>query len=475
MHKVSLPLRMLWLKCDTEVAISNHLSFFAPANLLKASNEELKLFIQRVVETGHNALLFGLQSNRVYPASLHDKSQCYKIWEMLRAYGIKICLKPHVKGISFSPADPQFLFSLEKARTELEDEFSIIDYIVWESRLWDSHYFSHPSAKDALLSDLVLQEAHLLEKKMLSLNKNSGLIFYVPALNFKTALQAADILKILSNEVERGTVLAFPAVAGRETSDYLIPHPYWKELRNDESSSADVLPIINTGALWHGEGLWPSVPFDFFDEFYISLSKHPFKGIISLLNQMPKGYGFLDLNLWVAGQYQLKGTAPRLLIEEWFKKHHPNEQFDEILLVLRRLRKLIVELGHVREGAEGGERMRNDDPEAVEEMRWRLASVAAQIKHMHFWRALNGRQGRKAQLLFDHVGLFLCDAQRIIGHVMQKMGLTIPPFSFQEEEQLSFWTNRNQKDGSRSLVLEEPLKGTQGSVMEKIYNSNRFN
>ncbi len=474
MHKVSLPLRMLWLKCDTEVAISNHLSFFAPANLLKASNEELKFFIRRVEETGHNALLFGLQSNRVYPASLHDKSHCYKIWEMLHTYGIKICLKPHVKGMPISPADPQFLFSLEKARTELEDAFSIIDYIVWESRLWDIHYFSHPSTKDALLSDLVLQEARLLEKKMLSLNKNGALIFYVPAQNFKTALQAADILKILSNEVKRGTILAFPAVAGRETSDYLIPHPYWKELRNGESSSAEVLPIINTGALWHGEGLWPSVPFDFFDEFYISLSKHPFKGIISLLNQLPKGHGFLDLSLWVAGHYQLKGTPPRLLIEEWFKKHHPHEQFDEILMVLRRLRKLIVELGQVRESAEA-EGIRNNDLESIEEMRWRLASVAAQIKHMHFWRALNGRQGRKAHLLFDHVGLFLCDAQRMIGQIMQKMGLTIPPFSFQEEEQLTIWTNRDHKHGSRNLMLEEPLKGTPGSALEKIYNSNRFN
>lgn len=186
------------------------------------------------------------------------------------------------------------------------------------------------SDTDKTEAELVIDELHHLEKQ---LSSKANLIFCV---------EQAPWFIDLCNAAGPRTKIAFSNLAGAE--DHLPPNPVWSLLRHERLPlQTPLLPIINVG----GDGRWPLIPFEQFELSFPRLQRHRFIGTISDAETLPMEVGFLECNLWTAGQLQWRSFSPEMILETWFKSragiNHP-----KLVQVLREIRSIALEISYFR-------------------------------------------------------------------------------------------------------------------------------
>ena len=458
-------LRPLWLDDESEVEVSKLVTLHLPTFML---NPQVEAWVpntaRRLIELGYNALLLGARKNSMSTREICKNVDLQKIVKMFSLYGIKVILKPNFRLFELEdearcPLDEDFRNALRKAMTDFYAMIPDCKTLFWESMLQSPRYRYHSKAKELTLAEIIIQEVHLLEKCQTIKGDSAAreLIFYLPCLNTSQGQVLKDWIPILLDEMGVKTTFAFSAVKGDVCQDHLPDHPLWKLLRQSpDCSTTPLLPIINFGAVEQGEGLWPATNFDLIDRFLPKCRRHPFAGVIGVVNHLPQEGSLLDCLLWVAGQSLWRYHSTELLAETWFEAFRHEKDVVNVALSLKGVRHLILELSLLRSLVNNDERRRIGEP------------LIPQLKSLIYFFEKNAWAAERSSLK-EYFNLFVCDIKRFLEQSLQLSCRVASP-SYGEEQQQSFWTHPK----GRGEFLVRPQEGLPGSVMEAIYKENRY-
>lgn len=332
-----------------------------------------------------------------------------------------------------------------KEAASIEDFESHPDYFLCSSRWKEENFFQQPGNERWTRAELVSLEMEQLEQK---LPRGAKLIFCLPG------EEKIEWVHHLSKRAGPKTLLAFSPYAGGPTYDFLPPQPLWKKIiEGEEFCSTPLLPILNTGMVNQGGGLWPTLPFDLFDRFYCHIPAIPFQGALTLTHAVPRGPGFLHCALWVGAHLLQREEAPDKKLAEWFYRYKSTIDYLSAALLLRNLRTLALETTVLRYLK--GRKVGNDESRSM------LEGLNAKIQALHY--AIE----REQPLLLDPFKYFVRDVRRSMSHFATQHNVS---YSVHQDEALeSFWTY---KSGSQAGFYTEPNRGQAGSKQESIFMEN---
>jgi hypothetical protein len=434
-------------------------------SLLPALNdpEKLHVFCKKILQLGYNAVL------------LQDSGHL-SVCNQLQDYGLKIILKPSIEKIrTVSPLNKLFKEEITAYLNKLKTDHIPFHYLFWESHWQHPEYARDPLAEDMVFPELVLAEAKAVESL---LEEKQKLIFYLPVADEQSAKQCAAWMKRLTDDLSQKSILAFPAVAGDHRSDHLISHPFWNIYRQQTiPNSASIMPVVNVGALNHGEGIWPVIVQDLIDD-YFTRGSH-FLGIISTLGHLPKTGGINDCNLWIASQKMWNDLPSASLIETWFAAYRPDWNYSYNSLNIKQIRFISKQLYHLRTLTNEKSR----DHYSSQDCRLMLESLLLQLNEIHLRLEKEERKRIKRSAtptLWDYFTYFNSDVKKMIMQIAQSCNATITNIFNENDSKESFWTEMSSTAGqglqanARITILNSPNKGNPNSRMMEIYQENRL-
>jgi hypothetical protein len=422
---IQYPLRPLWIGLEMQKALYEALK-----------NGCSTRFFAKIRELGCNALILGgFDHEQIGYAELNE--QLNIIRPALIQENIKCIVKLK------SPSKPK----------EIE-----CDYLFWISQ------YTQTIENNKTFSERLQEEMNAAEKMI---ENRSHLIFYVPFDKGMRGWHNPHLLRDLCLAAGKGTTLAFSAVAGHPAYDHLPRHPFLAQLqRQKEQHSTPLLPIINTGSLCQGEGLWPSISFDLFESSCMRDARRQFTGFISMANRLPADQGFLDCNLWVAGQIQSKNDHPDALIEAWFLSKLPEVDYSKFREVLKSIRNTIVDLSYLRHLPE-------ECSYTPEEKRLLVDHLMGNLKVIHMKSDKMSLNPLQEQIL-----IFIRDAKRMLLHISQSHRIDLSLSLEDGDLQDSFWTktigSSSHRDGLQISILDKPHYGPIGSPSYEIYHQTIY-
>lgn len=463
------PQRWLWLAGTQIFQVSPGVGVGLPASMSKAlSEEQQKNFAARLIRLGFNGVIFGEVASpgacTLGPAA-SDSNLLPSLVKVLHGFGIKVGIKP-VK-----------LTQLSALETLLQS--FPIDAILWESAPQRD-----ASNKEATKADLHRNELTRLEK-ILSPFPCQLLYSMRPSSPSEAAAQAPWLAE-LPDEAGSHTSIAFSAVAGPYTADYLAPNPLWDHLqRRHDPSSTPLLPILNMGSVGSGDGLWPAPPFDLLTRYLPRLYRHPFGGAIVLTKSLPLDGTPLDAALWVCGNALFSPThTPEVLINIWLQASHPQIDGELWRSACGDGREAIKEtyllLAALREYETSGKEIFSRE-ELLCHGNKALCCLHAARQQYNKITAQQKRARPGSVTIEEYGGSFFCDVRRLLLLATQSRNITIPGLLTSEEQHPAFWTAMNgggaeEKTPLRSgAVITErtsPCLGSPGGILNRIAAEN---
>ncbi len=461
-HHSHLPFRPLWLGSDQVIKLSDSFSL----GISKQVIEQTDQLCRNCLMMGYNAVILGGRLGIVDQEESVEFSGFLEIVRIFNSYNIQVYLKPQLilpkKCKSYCPLDRSYQSFLQKAFSSLS--LPISGYF-WESALLYHEFQLHDKAKEMTLADLVLAEVKLIEE---NLKKEQSLLFYIPTQDGDGASQHASWLPEFCDDVGNNTMIAFSSVSGDPAEDHLCSHPLWEALRRlPDVSATRLLPIVNSGAVDQGEGLWPAPPFDSLQYYLNRCFRHHFAGVIGLANQVPENKGLLHMCLWVAGHAQWSKRDPYLLAETWCTAYRKEWDIGNDVNALDKVRWLVKDLSRLR--GVGDEKSR--ESLSQEECRCLGESIIAQLKQLSFLFHQEQKKGNEKPSFLDYFTCFSHDARHVLSHVLQKCNVPLSNIIEDSYDSCGFWTKR--QGNGKITLLDQPVKGRVGSSMEKIYYENR--
>src|ERR1700733_1900741 len=311
------PLRPLW---------------FIDYNASHFNEIKVEKICRRLIEWGYNAVCLGLHLEDLEKDDVKDSLSCL---EIIHQFGLKLIIKP-------SLADSETVFLLDQSfRKQFQQKLDKLkkiknlDYILWKGTFLNPTIRQRLAYHGMLHRDFAREEVQFFENSL-----NGSLIYFVP---FDRHInKQEDWLPDFFYDVGKNTIIAFPAVAGIETMDHLLPHPLWYQLRQcPDISATRLLPIINGGLIDQGEGRWPTLPLDLIERFVSRCYRHHFAGVLVLTKHFPGKEGWLDASLWISGQNQWNKVSPSLLAETWFAAFRSDIDYPSIAPFLKETTVLI--------------------------------------------------------------------------------------------------------------------------------------
>lgn len=451
------PLRPLWLKAPIEVVLTANSRIHLPEFML-AEDAQLLLprLCKRLIECGFNAIIIGthLHSWTLNSTASAATVDLNAIIQQLHDHGIQVILKPNFTTELAAKAPVKSQPLLEVALQELFEQYPSIDALFWES-LWQTEaYQDGESALETTDAEIALTEIQLLEK---CIQGRSKLIFYMAAPNAtkKETIRQAHWIVSLLDDMGKDSVLAFNAVSGSAFDDHACDNPLWECLRESpDSSSTPLLPILNSGLVKQGEGLWPITNFDLLERFLPRCSRHHFAGVVGLASHLPQAGSVLDCNLWVAGHALWWPLPPALLAETWFKAFRAEESFTFCLQIMKKARFIALSLTALPK-----ENLAADEAKICGD------SLMANLKHLKWlWEKESCSASSAHPSIKDHFAFFSRDVKQLLGTFLPTYNLPLAYHAGYEEPVTSFWSHE----------LDTPHRGHKNSTMEAIYLENRY-
>jgi len=382
------------------------------------SSGAIDLFCSRVIELGYNSVVF-------------EGLDVLGYVDVIKSYGLKVIAK--VSG------DEDFSIIKDNA----------IDYVFCEA-----DFYNDSSDRDATMYELAKREVKALESVFKDI---ADVIYYLPRVCHRNASWFGS----LCDDVAKGTVIAFSAVDGDSHDCYLPPNYVWEALRESvDVSSTPLLPVVNSGKIAHGEGMWPDMSLDLVDKYFDRMHRHNFAGVMILTRHLPAGTGVLHGSLWVAGNAMWSGFPARLLAETWASVYCPKIVSD--ISVFYDVERIVSTMGILRS-------MKQDSDEVKAE----VSEVLSQLQRLYISYVKNNRG-----MISDYLSYFIRDIKRIVFHCVKS--LRIPVGNILEGDDLGdgFWTamesNTGKSFGGQINVVfsDVPYSGEDGSSQKAIYMEN---
>lgn len=439
-------------------------------NLKFILNNPLQIheFCKKILELGYNALVVN---------QIEDVAKLKSLCSNLKSYGLLIILKPSLLQIpdleGYSPLNKKYENYISDYLKKILTQNICFDYFFWES-LWIHYNCTNVSIDGFTLEEMILKEAKCIE----NLLNDKTLIFHVPAIDEKSALQCASWLPNFADNLGKDTILAFSGVAGNNYADFKRLHPLWDQLRlKIKSSSSAFMPIFNIGNVRQGEGLWPVIMQDLIEESIARCRNNRFIGILTLANHLPAESGIHECNLWTASQAMRKNLSSSLLIETWFMAFRTDWNYHMCSSLLNQMRAISKNIARMRSLTIEV----NRDQISTQECRQFAESVQAQLNEIQI--ILEKEENKKIKksektTLLDYFSIFSNDVRKIILHILQCFNIT--PNIDENQIKESFWTEFNIRPGqgtrsnAKVIFLNTPNKGTPNSRMNRIYKENRL-
>ncbi|MGM0440009.1 MAG: hypothetical protein ACQEP8_02710 [Chlamydiota bacterium] len=450
------PLRPLWLVGSGRKAITNSLTISWP-EFVKGGGDIWKQVCLQVIRLGYNAIVFGGHGTRFVPQE--GDFDISHLVDTIRSYGLQVIFKLELNASHYSaccPLEEEYAKLITTAIREMREQDFKVDYILWEGTALGARSLAHPTAVDATSYELALAEVKLLEN---NLEEGEGLIYYLPAKDYKDASSQAVWIERLADDMGPTTILAFSMVAGDPQDLYLTDHPLWQQIRYSSYRSATpLMPIVNIGKVGCGEGLWPDISLQSLQRCRSQMERHNFAGMMIMSKSVPNARCLLDCSLWVAGQSQWYTRSVEMLVDTWFKAYRPSLDYLKVRESFKTIEDIVIKLSGLQKGAEDSAMLKIKG----EELLARLKIVQEE--------ALNQVGG----IVGEYSRYFVPDARRIIHQVFKSAKINIPGVLSGSDFGEGFWTKI---EGStkefagqvKAHILEEPYPGDPKSGQNKIY------
>ena len=389
--------------------------------------------------------------------------------EALSAAGIRLFLKVEQTSQLLSE---NYEEELAESMAHLLELFPYLEGILWESDVAAIAMATQTKARSNTVYDLVQKELKAVEGAL----SGRSLIYHTACSDEASMDKQLTWFESLLDDAGPMTTIAFPALAGAPWQDHHLMHPLWEQLRQaSDASATPLLPILNSGAMSQGEGLWPSLPLDHIESVLDKMQgEHIFSGAISMAATVPQKGCLLDASLWVAGQALWHGKSPRLLLESWLQQELTSNEAEKAICLFREARSLSLELSQMRtlEVSESPEKI-------VEEQGYRsqAESLLARLNELK----------RKSGAVFDGESLypyyfcyFVRDAKRLLFSFLQAHHIAMASVFTGDDVQESFWTTMASNAskgigfGTNLDFLNRPNRGEDGSPMATIYDLSRM-
>lgn len=422
---------------------------------------------QRILLLGYNTIIFDLSSLQ------KDDVWCslQKILDIVTAYGIKISIK-----LIGDPSKVPFLFdddyceSLEEILLSITERSKYIDYLFWESTIYTQEVNEHHKVKDFLQIDLARLEVEKLEEQ---LKGSCRLIYSIPTQNTSIAKKQGKWIPQLSHEISENTTIAFSAHAGDPLNDFLPLHPIWETLRTSNNSSfLNLLPIINSGLVKQGEGLWPIFSQDQTNCYLSRCKPSVLSGVITMTTHVPRENALLSCNLWVTAQTLWRDGSPSLLMDTWIRAFRPEYlQYDDLEKILQEIREISLKVGFLIFNMDKSEKelSKNESRTLADSLLSRLAFLQTTLED----RTIESTERVSLKQYFT---FFARDARRMILRFLQHYQMPMVGVLNGDDMKESFWTEISSPNsqglisGVKVLLLDEPHRGESGSIMAEIYD-----
>lgn len=462
------PQRWLWLVGTEVFQVSPGIHLGLPMSMSKElSEEQMKFLACRLIRLGFNGIILGeLGFTDVCNITTSNNNLLPSLIETLHSFGIKIGLKL-------------------RCPTQLAIETLLKQFPI-DAILWESAPQRDASCKEATQADLHRKELKELEK---ILEPFSCQLIY--AAHPRSAAQAAAQafwLTQLPEEAGRQTSIAFSAVSGTYTADYLEPNPLWDHLqRYKDPSSTPLLPILNMGSLEAGDGLWPAPAFDLLARYLPRLYRHPFGGAIVLTKSLPLDGTPLDAALWVCGHALFSPIhTPEVLINIWLQALHPKIDRELWRSACSDGREAIKEtfrlLTALREYETNGKEIFTRE-ELLCHGNKALCNLHTARQQFNKISQKQNRKGAGPVTLEEYSNSFFSDIRRLLLLATQSRNITIPGLLTSEEQHPAFWTAVNGgsteeksplRSGAVITMRTTPYLGTPGGVLQRIATENGY-
>jgi hypothetical protein len=438
-------LRPLWPAAEYSIEVIRGVTLQLPKELV---GEGRRHFCERSLQLGYNSVILGMlpQENcgaAQDPSESTSLTVLSDVFSLLREYGLSIIIKPYFQ--IDSPRcilDPHYRSILSEKIKELIERLPQIEGIFWESEAWHSDCQHHPLAREKTQDDLVQTELRLLQE---AIHEQCFIIFYLPCHDLKQAHQQALLLLQLCVDAHKKTILSFSSVEGDPWKDHLAPHPIWELLRQaPDPLNTPLLPLVNSGSIKQGEGLWPVLTGERIERFYRHCDRHAFAGIAHLLGTVPVTGSLAECNLFVASQGMWQRRSHCSYTETWFRGRRPDLNYLQHADALRRLSDVAVALSFVRG-------LHNECDRDLISREERRALVESTWGALNYLEALFGRE--PSSLYKDFVS-FARDARRILVAFMRRFHITLPHIRYEDDGQEGVWTSAAaHRNGAHSVFL----------------------
>lgn len=439
------PDRILWPSGEVVFSLDENWSLALP----KALCEEASEFLCRLVEMGYTSLVLGVREEGVLLQEPAEK-KLLPLLEEIKKRGIGVIVKPSFKGKCTSLKDyyEKVLPSLSRLSSKMFPGHSVF----FESLSLPGLFENRQELRDLTFQDMVLKELETLHVE--------GLLYF--ALN-QESMNTSWVHAAL-REAGPKTRLVFNA----ETKTG-APNPIWKELYQKSTlSNTPLLPIVNTGNLNRGEGLWPLIDFNEWELTLENIDPAHFPGGISLCGKIPARGSNLDALLWMFASALYGFGSMRKLFEAHRKAFYPlwpEEAFDAMREMGKMRREVNLLDLYVTEGRRP-EEIRPLAEGLLGRLSWRQTQFPVE-------------ETSDPKNFNLNLSCAIRDMKRHVFSLLQKGGITMPSVLNGEDLKPSFWTVVEQSpgkgigSGAKVSVLDQPQKPEDAPQLLEIYLENR--
>lgn len=438
--KPRFPLRPLFPSCQMTCKISRDFTVQMPAWL---SHQNIEPYCNQLFSLGFNAIIIGaLQSQEGVP---FPKESFYKVCEVLKRLGVKVILCLDVEENFPAIFDKE---SLKKKFSEIEGFFDIIEAVFWKSQHLKSSF------EGCDIKTHAEQLEHELEVIQSVLEEKTNLIYYLPPKDksFKSGTWVQRLL-----DAARGkTIISFSSTEEDVLHDHLPLHPIFSVLRAAPYvSMTPMMPIINSGCVEKGEGLWPFLNLTFQEKIFASINHHSIAGLAAITSELPRAGTLLDCSLWLTGAMQWTDLTPTHLLESWLKAFRPSWPLAECIDVIKEAEWIIQEIYKLRHLKAQRESLPH------EKLRHLIESIAARIQNL-------SHVSHKDHQFYDFVRYFLLDAKRLLLHTSSAHAVSIPNLISPDDPVESFWTSTSIQNPLR----KKPFSGEGDPFLFSLYQQH---
>ena len=471
--------RILWINGQVTVKLSDDLSIHLPKCLVgdftnKSFIKDIETLCKRVIEWGYNTLLLGaVRADEVLKVSKTSLIEGFlqQLFTVFHKFGLKGILIPQINDFSIS----ELLFDnkLQEFLSPILNSKETIDGIFWRGQALNKKDLMSVKFSNFTSYELFLKEIQLLEKV---LSNQCSLYYYLPEALIKMRSGPQSILEACE-EVAFTTNLLFPMGNGGLLDDFSSNHLVWNELKKDMSLiNSPLLPVVNSGAIHFGEGLWPTFSFDLLYKSYQYLSSDQLKGAICMTNSIPISGSLLDCHLWTSGKILCTCDFPEYLFEMWWSKFSNSSShlicyFLDLLKKFRKIALEVIQFYDICKRNDYSCSWRNEPKLFVE-------SQVYQLKLLQYEISLISDEMAKKNIV-EPFSYFLKDMNFFMLQGLQLCNVSIGNLLPTEFNDCSFWGGKsgNKREGvdveSESFFLT-PYCNHEDKVMNRIFKDNRL-